>query len=114
SNPEQEKELRQTLQDIISTRESLTTIREDVSKNFNRKLASKLLKDTKNRVTQYDDVFKIYDQQYTSLNSQIDVLNQQFEYTLLELEYIRTQNNDKLLQKESERTDQPDQGTGNQ
>jgi len=102
------------LQDIISTRESLTTIREDVSKNFNRKLASKLLKDTKNRVTQYDDVFKIYDQQYTSLNSQIDVLNQQFEYTLLELEYIRTQNNDKLLQKESERTDQPDQGTGNQ
>jgi len=113
SNPVKEKEIRQTLQDIISTRESLALVREDVSKNFNRKLAGKLLKDTKGRVNQYDDVFKVYDQQFVNLNNQIDVLNQQFEYTLLELQYIRTLNNDKLLQKESERTDQTDQGTGN-
>jgi TolA-binding protein len=114
SNPDKEREIRQTLQDIITTREALSATREDVAKNFNRKLASKMLRDTKGRIDQYDDVFKVYDQQFVSLNNQIDVLNQQFEYTLLELQYIRTLNNDKLLQKESERTDQKDQGTGSQ
>ncbi len=112
TNPEKEQAIRSTLQDIMNTRDSLIVIREDVSKNFNRKLAGKLLRDAKTRIGQFDEIFKVYGQQFESLNQQVNEMNKQFEYTLLELSYIKTLNNDKLLQKESERTDQQDQGTG--